>query len=59
MELGSKSKQMLLNGKEAVSTVKKPFKLVKLTLLKQVARNRNYSRLKVKGELKNQNKFLR
>lgn len=39
--------------------LKKPFKLVKLTLLKPVARNINYSRLKVKGEMNNQNKFLR
>lgn len=44
---------------EAISTIKKPFELMKLTLLKPVARNINYSRLKVKEELKNQIKFLR
>jgi len=59
MELGNKNRQMLLNGKEASSTRKKPFKPLRLTLLKQVARKRSYSRLKVKGELKKQNEFLR
>lgn len=45
---------MQVNSQEAISTIKKPFKLVKLTLLKPVAGNITYSQLKVKGKLKNQ-----